>query len=351
MEWPNIFFMCVRGKQSVCLYVYMYVSMCFVSISSVLFCCRSICSNLKIWDPKIATILQMWPDCSIVLVVVVVVFVVVIIWVSLRHLRHGTLRWSNSVQSNNVDQCPAYHFMCVCLCVLCVCVCVPMSADMDRIGRQWIKLVSPLIFAFTNWLACCWSVFGWLVGWLVVGSFVLVSWFGCVRSSTRQKLGLMWMYVCVSAHNWPDELPSLSLGDVDAGLDESEWMDSPAEFGGGEVESDGIRPSFIRFFCFIRLFWNHILTCVSFNCNEVAISIRRARVRYLLKWNSFSNSVSCLVVKLVRPVLLAALLPTDPGPPMPPPPTPPGPWFVAAEFDDVNVFNELAEFGDPPPYP
>lgn len=55
------------------------------------------------------------------------------------------------------------------------------------------------------------------------------------------------------------ELPSLSLGDVDAGLDESEWMDRPAELdGGGEVESEGIRPSFMRFFCFIRLFWNHI---------------------------------------------------------------------------------------------
>lgn len=56
-------------------------------------------------------------------------------------------------------------------------------------------------------------------------------------------------------HNCPDvELPSLSFGDVDAGLDESEWMERPAELGGGEVESEGIRPSFMRFFCFIRLF-------------------------------------------------------------------------------------------------
>ena len=36
----------------------------------------------------------------------------------------------------------------------------------------------------------------------------------------------------------------------------------------------------------------------------VAISMRRARVKYLLKWNSFSNSVNCLLVKLVRPRLL-----------------------------------------------
>lgn len=66
--------------------------------------------------------------------------------------------------------------------------------------------------------------------------------------------------------------------------------------------SGAIRPSFMRFFCFIRRFWNQIFTCVSFSCSADAISIRLARVRYLLKWNSFSNSVSCLVVKLVRPV-------------------------------------------------
>ena len=86
-------------------------------------------------------------------------------------------------------------------------------------------------------------------------------------------------------------------------------------------------PSFIRFFCFIRRFWNQILTCVSLSCRAAAISIRRARVRYLLKWNSFSNSVNCLVVKLVRPVLLAPPSPPPsplPMPPTPPPPPPPG---------------------------
>lgn len=58
-----------------------------------------------------------------------------------------------------------------------------------------------------------------------------------------------------------------------------------------------------RFFCFIRLFWNQIFTWVSFSPSAAAISIRRARVRYLLKWNSFSSSVSCLFVKFVRPIL------------------------------------------------
>lgn len=44
-------------------------------------------------------------------------------------------------------------------------------------------------------------------------------------------------------------------------------------------------------------------TCVSFNCKALAISILRALVKYLLKWNSFSNSVNCLLVKFVLPVL------------------------------------------------
>ena len=45
--------------------------------------------------------------------------------------------------------------------------------------------------------------------------------------------------------------------------------------------------------------------------------MRLARVRYLLKWNSFSSSVSCLLVKFVRPVLLklAPGIP-DRGPPV-----------------------------------
>lgn len=47
-----------------------------------------------------------------------------------------------------------------------------------------------------------------------------------------------------------------------------------------------------------------LLTCVSFNWSALAISIRRARVKYLLKWNSFSNSVNCLFVKFVRAELL-----------------------------------------------
>ena len=91
----------------------------------------------------------------------------------------------------------------------------------------------------------------------------------------------------------------------------------------GEVDSvgsGGMRGSFMRFVCFNRRFWNQILTCVSFNCKAAAISIRRALVRYLLKWNSFSSSVNCLVVKLVRPVLLAPPLPGLTPPPLPTPP-------------------------------
>lgn len=64
--------------------------------------------------------------------------------------------------------------------------------------------------------------------------------------------------------------------------------------------SPGNRPSRSIFLCFMRLFWNQIFTCVSLSWRLLAISVRLARVRYLLKWNSFSSSVSCLVVKFVR---------------------------------------------------
>lgn len=47
------------------------------------------------------------------------------------------------------------------------------------------------------------------------------------------------------------------------------------------------------FFHFIRLFWNHILICLSVRFNMAASSIRLGRDIYLLKWNSFSNSNSC----------------------------------------------------------
>ena len=77
------------------------------------------------------------------------------------------------------------------------------------------------------------------------------------------------------------------------------WSWPPVKVGSG-----GISPSFMRFFCFILRFWNQILTWVSLSWRAPAISILLARVRYLLKWNSFSNSVNCLVVKLVLPVLL-----------------------------------------------
>lgn len=47
--------------------------------------------------------------------------------------------------------------------------------------------------------------------------------------------------------------------------------------------ADSKSPSRSLFFCFILRFWNQILTWVSFSCNELAISMRRARVKYLLK--------------------------------------------------------------------
>ena len=61
-----------------------------------------------------------------------------------------------------------------------------------------------------------------------------------------------------------------------------------------------IRPfvfgSLCSFFHFIRRFWNQILICRSVRHSACAISILRLRVRYRLKWNSFSSSsIWCLV--------------------------------------------------------
>lgn len=54
--------------------------------------------------------------------------------------------------------------------------------------------------------------------------------------------------------------------------------------------------SFSSFFHFIRRFWNQILTCRSERLRVFAISLLRELHRYLLKWNSFSSSKSCLFV-------------------------------------------------------
>lgn len=60
-------------------------------------------------------------------------------------------------------------------------------------------------------------------------------------------------------------------------------------------------------FHFIRRFWNHILICVSVRSKLDAISIRRVLVKYLLKWNSFSNSTSCRCVNVNLFLLLCVV--------------------------------------------
>lgn len=104
------------------------------------------------------------------------------------------------------------------------------------------------------------------------------------------------------------------LGDAPGDVDAEEWSVSSSSLlkpDDEEEEDEEERvvadaPSRSRFFCFIRLFWNQIFTCVSLSSSVAAISTRRARVRYLLKWNSFSSSVSCRVLKLVRMALFCA---------------------------------------------
>lgn len=59
------------------------------------------------------------------------------------------------------------------------------------------------------------------------------------------------------------------------------------------------------FFHFMRLFWNHILICRSVRQSAWAISIRLRLVKYLLKWNSFSNSRVWYRVYVCRPRFLS----------------------------------------------
>lgn len=63
-----------------------------------------------------------------------------------------------------------------------------------------------------------------------------------------------------------------------------------------EADLPFVLGSLWSFFHFILLFWNQILICRSERQSVWAISIRRLLVKYLLKWNSFSNSKTCCLV-------------------------------------------------------
>lgn len=65
---------------------------------------------------------------------------------------------------------------------------------------------------------------------------------------------------------------------------------------------------FWSFLYFMRRFWNQILICRSVSFSSDAISRRRGRHRYALKWNSFSSSSSWVEVKAVRIRFLLELL-------------------------------------------
>lgn len=75
---------------------------------------------------------------------------------------------------------------------------------------------------------------------------------------------------------------------------------------GGEPVGEGppeleLRPlDFWSFLYFMRRFWNQILIWRSDRLSRLAISTRRGRHRYRLKWNSFSSSTSWALVYAVR---------------------------------------------------
>lgn len=116
---------------------------------------------------------------------------------------------------------------------------------------------------------------------------------------TRIKTSAGWRPRCGKRDAAPvaQEFSCRCYGEVSPGLEQVSRV-SACECGAAGPGS-GSSPSFCNFFCFMRLFWNQTFTCVSLSCRALATSTRLARVRYLLKWNSFSNSVSCLVLKLV----------------------------------------------------
>merc|ERR1719234_2284866 len=78
------------------------------------------------------------------------------------------------------------------------------------------------------------------------------------------------------------------------------------QFDSGDSSMSG-PSSFVlfSFFHFIRRFWNHILICLSVKQSACAISILRLRVRYRLKWNSFSSSRVWYRVYVCRPRFLS----------------------------------------------
>ena len=72
-----------------------------------------------------------------------------------------------------------------------------------------------------------------------------------------------------------------------------EMLASDHMFGGSGLSSPPSPASTLAlfsFFHFILRFWNQILICLSVKHSAWAISILRLRVKYRLKWNSFSNS-------------------------------------------------------------
>lgn len=148
------------------------------------------------------------------------------------------------------------------------------------------------------------------------------------------------VWVCVALFH-PEVLRVSEVDDAGEGVDEveldlSEVSSVLASLPGVAGEAE-VRPSFSRFFCFMRRFWNQIFTWVSFSWRAAAISTRLARVRYLLKWNSFSSSVSCLVVKLVLTVLGWPAKPYSPAFPKPVRIDHKNKWISQRGFEGNNV--------------
>lgn len=130
-------------------------------------------------------------------------------------------------------------------------------------GGPLLQIAFGLSLSLASWFRCIWTEY-WLIGRIHLLSGGA---FGCT-------------FIIFSRDNWlPKAFWVLSC------LIRS-WISFSSAFSTHSLS----------FFHFILRFWNQTLTCFSVSPSDRAISILRGLQRYLLKWNSFSNSTSCFVL-------------------------------------------------------
>ena len=115
------------------------------------------------------------------------------------------------------------------------------------------------------------------------------------------------MCICIITES-SDSLPSPLINPFSLFSWENKWCRLSLTLRSSDVRNVSFVPVLLDcLLCFIRRFWNHTFTCLSVRSKAPAISIRRGRHKYLLKWNSFSNSSNWLFVYAVLNLRAAEL--------------------------------------------